>query len=70
MVKLVVTIIPDNEIWLHQSKAAVDLQNALAWARANSPIDSQVYRDNAYREGDFIRLLTIASDHDATYGKK
>ena len=31
---------------------------------------SQVYRDNAYREGDFIRLLTIASDHDATYGKK
>ena len=37
-----VTIIPDNEIWLHQSKAAVDLQTALAWARANSPIDSQV----------------------------
>ena len=73
----------------------------MAWARANSPIDSQVYRDNglkwekiisvkppkgieafyslritqsrratAYREGDFMRLLTIASDHDATYGKK
>lgn len=24
----------------------------------------------AYRDGDFIRLLTIASDHDAAYGKK
>ncbi len=42
MVKLVVTIIPDNEIWLHQPKAADDLQTAMAWARANSPIDSQV----------------------------
>ncbi|MBI4741322.1 MAG: hypothetical protein HY777_07210 [Betaproteobacteria bacterium] len=24
----------------------------------------------AYRDGDFIRLLTIASGHDSTYGKK
>lgn len=24
----------------------------------------------AYRDRDFIRLLTIAPDHDATYGKK
>jgi hypothetical protein len=27
-------------------------------------------RATAYRDGDFIRLLTIAPDHDATYGKK
>lgn len=27
-------------------------------------------RATAYREGDFIRLLTIADDHDSTYGKK
>lgn len=27
-------------------------------------------RATAYRDGDFIRLLTIASDHDTTYGKK
>ena len=31
---------------------------------------SQSRRATAYREGDFIRLLTVASDHDATYGKK
>ena len=31
---------------------------------------TQSRRATAYREGDFIRLLTIASDHDATYGKK
>lgn len=27
-------------------------------------------RATAFREGDFIRLLTIAPDHDKTYGKK
>ncbi|MDD5298160.1 MAG: hypothetical protein PHU46_14720 [Rhodocyclaceae bacterium] len=27
-------------------------------------------RATAYREGDFIRLLTIAADHDEAYGRK
>lgn len=36
------TVIPDNERWLHQPKAAVDLQNALAWAQANQPTDDQI----------------------------
>jgi hypothetical protein len=27
-------------------------------------------RATACRDGDFMRLLTIASDHDGTYGKK
>ncbi len=31
---------------------------------------TQARRATAYREADFIRLLTIAPDHDATYGKK
>ena len=31
---------------------------------------TQSRRATAYRDGDFIRLLTIAHDHDATYGKK
>jgi hypothetical protein len=31
---------------------------------------TQARRATAYREGDFIRLLTIAPDHDNTYGKK
>ena len=31
---------------------------------------TQARRATAYREGEFIRLLTIASDHDSTYGKK
>jgi hypothetical protein len=31
---------------------------------------TQSRRAAAYREGDFIRLLTISPDHDATYGKK
>lgn len=31
---------------------------------------TQTRRATAYREGDFIRLLTIAADHDSTYGKQ
>lgn len=31
---------------------------------------AQSRRATAYRDGNFIRLLTIAPDHDATYGKK
>ena len=27
-------------------------------------------RATAHRDGDFMRLLTIAPDHDSTYGKK
>ena len=30
---------------------------------------TQSRRAVAYRDGEFIRLLTIAPDHDATYGK-
>ena len=31
---------------------------------------TQSRRATAYREGAFIRLLTVAPDHDTTYGKK
>lgn len=31
---------------------------------------TQARRAMAYRNGDFIRLLTIAPDHDSSYGKK
>lgn len=31
---------------------------------------TQSSRATAYRDGDFIRLLTIAPDHDGPYGKK
>ena len=31
---------------------------------------TQSRRATAYRDGDFMRFLTIAPDHDATYGKK
>jgi len=31
---------------------------------------TQSRRVTAFRDGDFIRLLTIAPDHDSTYGKK
>lgn len=31
---------------------------------------TQSRRATAYREGDFIRLLTIAPDHDSAYGRK
>ena len=31
---------------------------------------TQSRRATAFREGDFMRLLTISSDHDSTYGRK
>lgn len=31
---------------------------------------TQSRRATAFRDGDFIRMLTIALDHDSTYGKK
>jgi hypothetical protein len=31
---------------------------------------TQARRAVAYRDGDFLRLLSIPPDHDATYGKK
>lgn len=34
------TVIPDNERWLQQPQAAADLQNALVWAQANPPADT------------------------------
>ncbi len=35
------TVIPDNELWLHQPKAADDLRRALAWAQANPASDTE-----------------------------
>ena len=31
---------------------------------------TQARRCTAYRDGDFIRFLTVAPDHDSTYGRK
>lgn len=31
---------------------------------------TQSRRCTAYRDGDFMRFLTVASDHDSTYGQK
>ena len=31
---------------------------------------TQSRRCTAYRDGDFLRFLTVAPDHDSTYGRK
>jgi len=36
------TVVPDNELWLHQHEAATDLRRALSWAQANPPSDRNV----------------------------
>jgi hypothetical protein len=36
------TVIPDNERWIHEPKAAADLKQALEWALANPPDASNV----------------------------
>lgn len=66
----------------HMTWSQVYADNGLKWEKIVSvtppPGITAVYslritqsrRSTAYRDGDFIRLLTIAPDHDATYGKK
>lgn len=34
------TVIPDNERWLHEPKAATDLQAAIAWSDAHTASDA------------------------------
>jgi hypothetical protein len=33
------TVIPDNERWLHEGQAAIDLQRAMAWSSSHSAQD-------------------------------
>lgn len=35
-------VIPENEMWLHEPKAKLDLQNALSWAQKNPPQESDL----------------------------
>jgi len=42
--------------------AGIDAVNSLRISRSR--------RSTAHREGEYMRLLTIAPDHDATYGRK
>jgi hypothetical protein len=35
------TIIPDNERWLHEAKAAAEFARAIAWSTQNPASDSQ-----------------------------
>lgn len=35
------TVIPDNERWLHEPKAASDLARAIAWSQKHPPTDAQ-----------------------------
>jgi hypothetical protein len=67
---------------LQLSWAQVYRDNGLKWEKIVSapapPGISAIYslritqsrRATAYRDGDVIRFLTIAPDHDAAYGKK
>lgn len=67
---------------LRMTWAQVYSDNGLKWEKivsvAPPPGIAAIYslriaqsrRATAYRDGDFLRLLTIASGHDATYGKK
>jgi len=36
------TVIPENELWLHEPKATEDLRRALAWAQQNAPRESSI----------------------------
>lgn len=35
------TVIPDNERWMHESKASADLEAAMAWSVAHAASDTE-----------------------------
>lgn len=35
-------VVPDNERWLHEPRAAADLESALEWASHNAPTDADL----------------------------
>jgi hypothetical protein len=37
-----VTVIPDNELWVHAPQASADIDSALSWAAANAPDDTNL----------------------------
>lgn len=38
------TVIPDDELWVHQEYASSDLKEALAWAKNNPTNDKNIYK--------------------------
>jgi hypothetical protein len=46
------TVVPDDERWLQSAQPLADLENALAWAAANPPADSEVERVLAKLNGE------------------
>ena len=46
------TVVPDNERWLQHARPRADLENALAWAEANPPVDSEIDDVLAKLNGD------------------
>ena len=46
------TVVPDNERWLQHARPLADLENALAWAGANPPVDSEIDDALAKLNGD------------------
>jgi hypothetical protein len=36
------TVIPDNELWLHEPQASADLQAAMAWSATHAAADADV----------------------------
>ena len=57
--KTSVTVVPEDELWLHQPKAREDLQRALDWAQGHPP-----------RESDPDAILKGLGDGGGTKRKK
>lgn len=38
------TVIPDDELWLHQEDASYDLKEALAWAKKKPQNDKNIHK--------------------------
>ena len=63
------SMIPINELWMHEPSVKESLSKAIEWSVKNSPKE---YKLTDLKEKTFMveNAKYIQPDHDATYGKK
>ncbi|HDR9102709.1 TPA: hypothetical protein QDB15_006418 [Burkholderia vietnamiensis] len=56
-----VVVVPQNELWVHEPRVQRKLQNAIAWAQENRPVETDP-------DALFERLLNAAEQQQSSGG--
>jgi len=63
-----VAVIPESQLWTLSEPHRSAIEKGLAWAAENPPAETdRKVRAIGYRDGDFLRLISLHPDHDLAY---